>query len=115
MTNERDNIIKLDQSIDINETSLMTGIILTHTNAGNRVNFLVPAGRGKDYIARIRVMISRTRVNMRNNNKRVKQFIFRAESHPCTDLETGKRHDSVWMWQEQTMVHKMVNELMKAL
>lgn len=101
-------------NVNVDETDLMVGIILKHTNAGSRVQFLVRAGRGADYIARIRVRISRLRVIIRSKHLNERRFILRAESYPYTDPTDGKRKDAVLIWQVQTSVHQMINALSRA-
>lgn len=76
---------------------------------GERIAFLVPAGRSAHVLARIRVMISRKRKAMEARNRRPRKFTLASSVHPET--HDGKRFDCIILWIEVTAIHLMSEKL----
>jgi hypothetical protein len=81
-------------------------------NQEQRVQFLVPAGKGEAWIQRIRVKISRVRNHMKKRGKKYRYFNLRSSVHPHT--EGGIRYDCVILWTTQNAAHEGI-ELLEGL
>lgn len=89
---------------------LVTEILRVALSADNpRVAFLCPAGESEAILGRIRVYISRSRKQLQQKGKRVKQFKLRSTVHPET--HGGKRHDCVVLWRQTSEVNQMTEML----
>jgi hypothetical protein len=70
----------IDPPLD-DTTKLVEAVLLATVNLNERVKFLVPAGRSRLVIARIRTMMSRRRNKLRQHEKRVKYFRLNSTVH----------------------------------
>ena len=96
--------------VDVNNTKLLLGSILTQVNNDNRVQFLCPAGSGEAIMQRARVMLSRVRKRLEQRGKARKHFKLHHSIHPYTDRE-GIRHDCVTVWRSKNLRHSMAETL----
>lgn len=94
---------------DVDNTQELLKAILPLALRGERVMFLTNPGRAPDYLARVRVMLSRARKQREREGRRTKHFILHATTHRHT--EYGKRHDAVVVWIKQTVSNSMMESL----
>lgn len=96
---------------NIDDTEKLLVEILSHTlhNPDFRILFLVPAGSGRHYVARLRVMISRKRKRMEQKGRKQKQFRLNSCIHPET--HSGIRHDAIVMWTQRLDSHVLTEAL----
>lgn len=95
---------------NLDSTEEMLGVILLNiADVGERVAFIVPAGGARNVIARLRVMISRSRKSMYQRDKKPKRFTLRTTVH--AETHGGTRYDCIVCWQERGDTHILAEEL----
>lgn len=92
---------------------LLEQILLPILRDDARVRFLVPVGEAEAIAQRLRVMLSRKRQALVQQNKKPRRF----RLHSSTHLETheGKRFECLIMWQSTSDLHLMTQDLEDAL
>jgi hypothetical protein len=93
----------------LNDTKQLVGQILTHVLQGQRVAFIVPAGQAKNYLARIRTMISRKRKALEKRGTQPKRFTLHDSIH--TETHGGTRYECIVMWRSVSDSHMMTEQL----
>lgn len=85
------------------ESAILMAEILALARSGDRVQFLVSAGRGGHVVQRLRVALSRSRKRNEKVGKKNALFSVRHSIYPFT--QDGKRHDCIVMWTEKNLGH----------
>lgn len=93
-------------AVDIANTKQVCTTIMNHVLAGERIAFLVGPSQGLHVVARIRVMLSRTRKEAARQGKRLKKFTLRMTVHPET--HAGIRYDCIVCWTEVNLTHSLL-------
>lgn len=88
---------------DLADTQQTTEQILTHTMQGKRVRMLVPHGRSRQVVQRIRTKLTRVRAKLRLAGKVPQQFRLNQTTHPET--HAGVRFDCIIFWIERNDRH----------
>lgn len=98
--------------LPLGNTKVLMSKIVPVMKTGERVLFLCHAGSGELVVQRIRVMMSRARKKLKQQQKKLQHFRLHHEIRPWT--EEGKRHDAVFMWTSKSPNHEH-NEMLEDL
>lgn len=88
---------------------LLEQILIPILKNDARVRFLCDAGEGEAVAQRLRVMLSRKRKQLEQQQKKTKKFRLHSSIHKET--HEGKRYDCVIMWRSVNETHIMTQEL----
>lgn len=106
--------IRIDD-LPIDDTRALMARIMPLVKQGERVLFLCPKQEGENIVQRIRVMMSRVRKKLRNQNKKIQHFKVHHTVHPHT--EDGHRFDAVVIWSTRSESHEhaeMLEDLLRS-
>lgn len=88
---------------------LLEQILIPILHDDARVRFLCESGDGEAVAQRVRVMLSRKRKQLEQQQKKIKRFRLHSSIH--NETHDGKRHDCVIMWRSVNETHIMIQEL----
>jgi len=91
------------------ETLLEQILLPILTQDGARVRFLCDSGEGEAVAQRVRVMLSRKRKMLEQQQRKVKRFRLHSSIH--SETHEGKRFDCVIMWRSVNETHLMTETL----
>lgn len=93
----------------LDDTKELLTQVMTHVLDNQRVAFCVPAGRSRNVLARIRVMISRKRALLEARGIPPKRFTLHSSVHPET--HNGVRKECIVMWRTVSDSHVLTEKL----
>jgi len=100
--------------LPLDKTKLLMSKVVPVMKTGERVMFTCESGAGEFLVQRIRVMMSRARKKLRQQNKKLQHFRLHHNVIPWT--EGGKRHDMIIMWTSRSETHEhseMLEDLLR--
>lgn len=95
----------LTVSPDLDNTTQIVEMVLTHALQGKRVRMLVPAGQARKICQRVRTLVTRVRDRVRAQGKSPQLFKLLSTIHPET--HSGVRFDCIIWYVERNNRHKL--------